>query len=134
MPDLSAMLKRGPVVCAEGYLFECERRGYLQAGAFIPEVVLDHPEVVEELHREFVYAGPTRSRPSPTTIDTGQKASTWTARAVRSACSAATATASVPAASAGVQATAAGSRSRTASRKRRTDRSNGWPAARPATG
>jgi betaine-homocysteine S-methyltransferase len=44
-------------VCAEGYLFECERRGYLQAGAFVPEVVLDHPDVVEELHREFVHAG-----------------------------------------------------------------------------
>jgi methionine synthase I (cobalamin-dependent) len=57
MPDLSAMLERGPLVCAEGYLFECERRGYLQAGAFVPEVVLDHPEVVEELHREFVHAG-----------------------------------------------------------------------------
>ena len=57
MPDLSAMLEQGPVVCAEGYLFECERRGYLQAGAFVPEVVLDHPEVVEGLHREFVHAG-----------------------------------------------------------------------------
>src|SRR5690242_13178942 len=57
MPDLSAMLQQGPVICAEGYLFECERRGYLQAGAFVPEVVLDHPEVVEELHREFVHAG-----------------------------------------------------------------------------
>src|SRR6201984_611368 len=57
MADLSAMLRSGPVVCAEGYLFECERRGYLQAGAFVPEVVLDHPEVVEELHREFVHAG-----------------------------------------------------------------------------
>jgi betaine-homocysteine S-methyltransferase len=57
MPDLSALLERGPVVCAEGYLFECERRGYLQAGAFVPEVVLDHPAVVEELHREFVHAG-----------------------------------------------------------------------------
>src|SRR6476620_6870711 len=57
MPDLSAMLERGPVVCAECYLFECERRGYLQAGAFVPEVVLDHPEVVTQLHREFVHAG-----------------------------------------------------------------------------
>ena len=57
MPDLLELLKHGPVVCAEGYLFECERRGYLQAGAFVPEVVLDHPEVVEELHREFVHAG-----------------------------------------------------------------------------
>lgn len=57
MPDLSEMLSRGPVICAEGYLFECERRGYLQAGAFVPEVVLEHPEVVEGLHREFVHAG-----------------------------------------------------------------------------
>ena len=57
MPDLLGLLEQGPVVCAEGYLFECERRGYLQAGAFVPEVVLDHPEVVEELHREFVHAG-----------------------------------------------------------------------------
>lgn len=50
-------LAQDVVVCAEGYLFECERRGYLQAGAFVPEVVLDHPEVVLELHREFVHAG-----------------------------------------------------------------------------
>src|SRR5207245_6657669 len=50
-------LERGPVVCAEGYLFEFERRGYLQAGAFVPEVVLEHPEIVEGLHREFVHAG-----------------------------------------------------------------------------
>jgi betaine-homocysteine S-methyltransferase len=57
VPDLLELLRQGPVVCAEGYLFECERRGYLQAGAFVPEVVLDHPEVVEELHREFVHAG-----------------------------------------------------------------------------
>ena len=57
MPDLLELLGRGPVVCAEGYLFECERRGYLQAGAFVPEVVLDHPEIVEGLHREFVHAG-----------------------------------------------------------------------------
>lgn len=57
MPDLLEMLRQGPVVCAEGYLFECERRGYLQAGAFVPEVVLEHPEVVESLHREFVHAG-----------------------------------------------------------------------------
>jgi betaine-homocysteine S-methyltransferase len=57
MPDLLELLEHRPVVCAEGYLFECERRGYLQAGAFVPEVVLDHPEVVEGLHREFVHAG-----------------------------------------------------------------------------
>ena len=49
MADLSAMLKSGPVMCAEGYLFECERRGYLQAGAFVPEVVLDDPGVLAEV-------------------------------------------------------------------------------------
>ena len=50
-------LARGPILCAEGYLFELERRGYLQAGAYVPEVVLDRPEAVEQLHREFVHAG-----------------------------------------------------------------------------
>jgi len=50
-------LDAGPVVCAEGYLFECERRGFLQAGAYVPEVVLEHPDVVAGLHREFVHAG-----------------------------------------------------------------------------
>ena len=50
-------LAAGPVICAEGYLFELERRGYLQAGAFVPEVVLDYPEQVSALHREFVHAG-----------------------------------------------------------------------------
>jgi len=57
VPDLLELLAHRPIVCAEGYLFECERRGYLQAGAFVPEVVLDHPEVVDGLHREFVHAG-----------------------------------------------------------------------------
>jgi betaine-homocysteine S-methyltransferase len=56
-PGLLERLDAGPVICAEGYLFECERRGYLQAGAFVPEVVLEHPEVVRGLHREFVHAG-----------------------------------------------------------------------------
>lgn len=56
-PGLLDRLASGTVVCAEGYLFELERRGYLQAGAFVPEVVLDHPEKVRELHEEFVHAG-----------------------------------------------------------------------------
>jgi betaine-homocysteine S-methyltransferase len=50
-------LERGVVLAAEGYLFELERRGYLQAGAYVPEVVLDHPEAVKQLHREFLWAG-----------------------------------------------------------------------------
>src|SRR5450755_2424053 len=58
-PRLSLLerLDKGPVICAEGYVFELERRGYLQAGAFVPEVVLEHPEVVSQLHRDFVHAG-----------------------------------------------------------------------------
>jgi betaine-homocysteine S-methyltransferase len=50
-------LEEGPVICAEGYLFEFERRGYLQAGAYVPEIVLEHPDLVAGLHREFVHAG-----------------------------------------------------------------------------
>ena len=50
-------LAKGPVICAEGYLFELERRGYVSAGAFVPEVVLEHPEAVTQLHRDFVHAG-----------------------------------------------------------------------------
>src|SRR5215218_479777 len=57
MSQLVERLAQGPVICAEGYLFEFERRGYLQAGAFVPEVVLEHPELVAQLHREFVHAG-----------------------------------------------------------------------------
>ena len=55
--SLLERLKTGPVICAEGYLFEFERRGYLQAGAFVPEVVLENPGLVEQLHREFAHAG-----------------------------------------------------------------------------
>ena len=55
--DLMARLAQGAVVCAEGYVFELERRGYLQAGAFVPEVLFEHPEVVEQLHLDFVRAG-----------------------------------------------------------------------------
>lgn len=56
-PGLLERLAVGPLICAEGYLFELERRGYLQAGAFVPEVVLDHPEQVTALHEQFVHAG-----------------------------------------------------------------------------
>ena len=55
--NLIERLNNGPVLCAEGYLFAMERRGYLQAGAFVPEVVLEHPEVLSQLHREFIRSG-----------------------------------------------------------------------------
>lgn len=55
--SLLKRLEQGPVFCAEGYLFELERRGYLKAGAFVPEVVLDYPEAVTQLHTEFLRCG-----------------------------------------------------------------------------
>jgi betaine-homocysteine S-methyltransferase len=55
--NLLARLNEGAVICAEGYVFELERRGYLQAGSFVPEVLFEHPEVVEQLHMDFVHAG-----------------------------------------------------------------------------
>ena len=56
-PGLVAQLAAGPVICAEGFLFELERRGYLAAGEFVPEVALDHPEALEALHRDYQRAG-----------------------------------------------------------------------------
>ena len=55
--SLLQRLDEDGVICAEGYLFELERRGYLQAGPFVPEVVLEQPEVVAGLHRDFWRAG-----------------------------------------------------------------------------
>ena len=50
-------LKTDVVVGAEGYVFELERRGYIKAGPYVPEVVLDFPDALRELHREFLRAG-----------------------------------------------------------------------------
>src|SRR6266566_2604755 len=50
-------LKHGPVLGAEGYVFELERRGYIKAGPYVPEDVLDAPDALRELHREFLRAG-----------------------------------------------------------------------------
>jgi betaine-homocysteine S-methyltransferase len=57
MRGIRERLDTDVVVGAEGYLFELERRGYLQAGPYVPEVVLDAPDAVRQLHREFVRAG-----------------------------------------------------------------------------
>jgi len=40
-----------------GFLFELEKRGYIKAGPFTPEVVVEHPEAVTQLHREFLRCG-----------------------------------------------------------------------------
>src|SRR5438876_9771020 len=57
MSSLSERLRSGTMLGAEGYVFELERRGYVKAGPFVPEVVLDSPGAVRELHREFLRAG-----------------------------------------------------------------------------
>jgi betaine-homocysteine S-methyltransferase len=58
MPDgILERLARGPVLGDGGYLLELEKRGYVQAGPFTPEVSLTHPEALAELHREFLLAG-----------------------------------------------------------------------------
>jgi betaine-homocysteine S-methyltransferase len=54
---LQQRLAEGVVIGAEGYVFELERRGYIKAGPYVPEVVLDAPEAVLGLHREFLRAG-----------------------------------------------------------------------------
>ncbi len=59
-PSKTGLLERlavGPVICAEGYLFELERRGHLQAGPFVPDVVLENPDAVRMLSRELMDAG-----------------------------------------------------------------------------
>src|SRR5690242_5903652 len=50
-------LQRDVVIGGEGYVFELERRGYIKAGPYVPEVVLDFPGAVKELHREYLRAG-----------------------------------------------------------------------------
>lgn len=50
-------LKDGPVLGDGGYLLELEKRGWVRAGPFTPEVALTHPEALRELHVEFREAG-----------------------------------------------------------------------------
>jgi len=50
-------LKTDIVIMAEGFVFELERRGYLQMGPWVPIAVLEEPEVVKQLHRETVRSG-----------------------------------------------------------------------------
>jgi betaine-homocysteine S-methyltransferase len=50
-------LKEGPVLGDGGYLLELEKRGWVRAGPFTPEVVLVNPSALRELHVEFREAG-----------------------------------------------------------------------------
>ena len=55
-------LNQGPVICAEGFLFEIERRGYMSSGEFVPMVSLEHPES-QSAERRLPSCGGSRSRP-----------------------------------------------------------------------
>ena len=50
-------LVEGPVLGDGGYLLELEKRGWVRAGPFTPEVALTKPEALRELHVEFREAG-----------------------------------------------------------------------------
>lgn len=50
-------LAEGPVLGDGGYLLELEKRGWVRAGPFTPEVALTYPEALRELHVEFREAG-----------------------------------------------------------------------------
>jgi betaine-homocysteine S-methyltransferase len=70
MKPITELLMEGPVLGDGGYLIELERRGYVESGSrrekvgtgkgsgqFTPEVAIEHPDALRELHREFLRAG-----------------------------------------------------------------------------
>ena len=50
-------LGQKPVIGDGGTIFELERRGYVSAGPFTPQAVLDHPDAVKQLQIDFARAG-----------------------------------------------------------------------------
>ena len=70
MKSITELLKSGVVLGDGGYLIELERRGYVDSGSgrekvgtgrgsgqFTPEVAIENPDALRELHREFLGAG-----------------------------------------------------------------------------
>jgi betaine-homocysteine S-methyltransferase len=70
MKTIDELIKQGPVIGDGGYLIELERRGYVDSGSgreqvgtgrgsgqFTPEVAIEQPDALRELHREFLRAG-----------------------------------------------------------------------------
>src|SRR5213593_763465 len=70
MKSIQTLLKDGVVLGDGGYLIELERRSYVDSGSerekvgtgrgsgqFTPEVSIEHPDALKELHREFLRAG-----------------------------------------------------------------------------
>ncbi|MCZ6679006.1 MAG: homocysteine S-methyltransferase family protein [Candidatus Poribacteria bacterium] len=50
-------LADGIVLGDGGYIVELEKRGYVIAGPFTPELAITHPDAIREMHREFLHAG-----------------------------------------------------------------------------
>ncbi|XP_066129738.1 S-methylmethionine--homocysteine S-methyltransferase BHMT2 isoform X2 [Saccopteryx bilineata] len=51
-------LDSGEVVVGDGsFLITLEKRGYVKAGLWTPEAVVEHPNAVRQLHMEFLRAG-----------------------------------------------------------------------------
>jgi betaine-homocysteine S-methyltransferase len=70
MKPITELLKQSVVLGDGGYLIELERRGFVDSGSgrekvgtgrgsgqFTPEVAIENPEALRELHREFLNAG-----------------------------------------------------------------------------
>ncbi len=70
MKPITELLKQNVVLGDGGYLIELERRGYVDSGSrrekvgtgkgsgqFTPEVAVENPDALRELHREFLRAG-----------------------------------------------------------------------------
>src|SRR5215207_8878008 len=70
MKSITELLKQNVVLGDGGYLIELERRGWVDSGSgrervgtgrgsgqFTPEVAVENPEALRELHREFLMAG-----------------------------------------------------------------------------
>ena len=70
MQPITELLQTGPVIGDGGYLIELERRGRVDSGSgremvgtgrgsgqFTPEVAIENPGALRELHREFRGAG-----------------------------------------------------------------------------
>src|SRR5688572_10768414 len=70
MKPILELLKQNVVLGDGGYLIELERRGYVDSGSgrekvgtgrgsgqFTPEVAIENPDALRELHREFLRAG-----------------------------------------------------------------------------
>lgn len=50
-------LKEDVVLGDGGAIFELERRGYVSAGPYTPELVVEHPEALKQLQTDFARAG-----------------------------------------------------------------------------